>query len=170
MNRLLPTLAIAGALLGATAVPVRAEADEASAFSKPNAIGLSISTIAGSGVTYRRWFENRMGLQVAAIPFLGVDAAGGTTGFINAGAQVMYAPYKTEALALYGLLGYGIGANLTGSQIDVGLAPGLGADWFFAPNFALSAALGYTFSSTQTSRRLSYGLSPGFTVGGLFYF
>ncbi|MNY65779.1 hypothetical protein D3C86_2031030 [compost metagenome] len=82
----------------------------------------------------------------------------------------MYAPLKTDSFALYGLLGYGLGANLSGSQIDVGVAPGLGADWFLSPNFALSAALGYTFSSTQTSRRTSYGLSPGFTVGGMVYF
>lgn len=172
MNRILQTLAIVGALLGSAVTPAMAQpsAPAANTFSNPNALGLTVSTISGSGITYRRWFENNMGVQVAAIPFLGVNSDGSMGGFLNAGVQAMYAPLKTDSVALYGLLGWGVGVNLSGGQIDSGVAPGLGVDWFLSPNFALTGALGYTFSSTQTSQRVSYALSPGFTIGGMFYF
>ncbi|MNX57337.1 hypothetical protein D3C86_881530 [compost metagenome] len=154
------------------AAPATAVAAEQPAPSNPNGLGLSVSTLAGSGVTYRRWLDNGLGFQVAGVPFMGMKDDGSLGGFYNIGAQVMYAPLRFDNVSFYGMLGAGVGNNLYAGRSDAGIAPGVGMDWSLSPNFALVAALGYTLSMTQTAspRRTTYGLSPGFTVGGLVCF
>lgn len=154
------------------------------------ALGLSVSYLAGSGLTYRRWFENDWGVQVAGIPFVTVSN-NVPSGFVNLGLQGMVPFFKGERVRLYGLLGTGAAYNvsntyaypapaLDGTQPpavmvssdrwDLGVAPGVGVDYLFYNNFALTAALGYTVSRTSgRDVTPSWSLGPGGTFGVLVY-
>jgi hypothetical protein len=166
------TLLAALITLSCALSPVAAQAAEQPALPARNGLGLGVSTLAGSGITYRRWLDNGVGFQVAGIPFVGMKDDGSLGGFYNIGAQVMYAPLRFDSVVCYGMLGAGVGNNLYAGKSDAGIAPGIGLDWYLSPSFVLVTTVGYTLSMTQTlsPRRTTYGLSPGFTVGGLVCF
>lgn len=154
------------------------------------ALGLSLSFLSGSGLTYRRWFANDWGVQVAGIPFVTVSNSV-PTGFLNLGLQGMMPLFKGERIRLYGLMGVGAGYNVSnyatypapgpdgivGAPVmvfrdrwDLGVAPGLGLDYLFYNNFALTGAVGYTFSRTSGNDAApSWALGPGGTIGALVY-
>lgn len=154
------------------------------------ALGVAVSFLSGSGLTYRRWFDNDWGFQVSGVPWMTLQE-GMLTGFTNLGAQAMMPIFKGDRIRLFGLLGFG--ALYTASRTttypdndytkppvyglstrtDLGLAPGIGLDYLFLNNFAVTAALGYTFSQSSESGVNNGaprpGFSPGGTIGALVY-
>lgn len=147
------------------------------------ALGVGASNIAGSGLTYRRWYENGWGYQVAGLPIVTVDQNVWRT-WVNLGAQAMLSIYRTDRVRLFGLLGLGAAytsnpnydpntgtyTGASSNRWDLGVAPGIGADVFVFNNVALTAALGYTVSRTTLDAEVpQYGLNPGATVGVLVY-
>lgn len=153
------------------------------------ALGVTVSYLSGSGLTYRHWLENDWGFQVSGVPFMSLQE-GQLTGFANLGLQAMMPIFKGDRVRLFGLLGFGAAytANRNASypdgnysnpvytlatRTDLGIAPGIGLDYLFFNNFALTAALGYTFSQTTRSDYQNGapqpGLSPGGTIGALIY-
>ncbi len=147
-------------------------------------VGLQISSLSGSGASYRHWTESGWGFQVAGIPALSYDGKK-VSGFVNLGLQGMKTLLKTDRLRLYTLLGIGAlyrpnevrtrfddasqgYVTRTGDAWDLGIAPGLGVDYRIYDRFVLSGALGYTFSRQSFATELpSYAYSPGFTLGTL---
>lgn len=145
------------------------------------ALGVGGSNLAGSGLTYRRWFENGWGYQVAGVPLVSVEQNTWRT-WVNLGAQAMLSIYRTDRVRLFGLAGLGAAyasnpvmdqtGAFTGTttRLDIGLAPGIGADVFVFNNVALTASLGYTFSRTTVDALApQWGLNPGGSFGAMIY-
>lgn len=146
-----------------------------------HALGAGGSNISGSGITYRRWFENGWGYQVAGLPVVTVDQSGWRT-WINLGAQGMLSIYRTDRVRLFALAGLGAAHSSTplydgsgavsgaSTRLDLGVAPGIGADVFVFNNVALTASLGYTLSRTTLNTPTpQWGLNPGASFGALVY-
>lgn len=139
-------------------------------------LGLSISWLAGSGLTYRHWFNNGTGLQVAATPFF--QPSGGTiSGFANVGLQGMHTVLHAETFRAFWILGYGLLVMTNGTDspsMDHGVAPGIGLDYYPTKNLALHAALAYTVSYKIRPAGKDFdaglGFSPGGALGAFFYF
>lgn len=150
-------------------------------------LGASLSWVAGSGVSYRRWWKNGFGLQVAAVPLLSLQDSN-LTGLMNIGIQGMGPIVHNRVFRAFWLLGYGVafdrgvfyrnvsqdGTLSSAYRLDQGIAPGVGLDWMIAPNLALHGAIGYTVSFSGTtesgSLQLRPGFAPGVALGSYFYF
>lgn len=134
-----------------------------------HSLGVSVSWLTGSGLTYRRWFENGLGFQVAGVPMLTT-----TNTFVNVGGQVMQLITKNDAFCLYGLTGFGVGYSAsngfgTGVPInhtDIGIPLGVGMDWYVTRDVACTLAIGYTLSTSfNGAQSAGYGFTPGFSFG-----
>lgn len=185
-----------GLVVAVETISAKGEPDKATIAETPvrptnyaRALGLSASNLSGSGLTYRRWFENDWGVQVAGIPFVTVTN-NLPSGFVNLGLQGMMPFFKGERVRLYGLLGVGAAYSLNrystyvpgpggadGSMVttttdrwDLGIAPGIGLDYLFFNNLAVTTAVGYTVGRTSGSQQdPSWSLSPGGSIGVLVY-
>lgn len=164
MNR---SVLMTSLLICLTASPAGAE--EASSSLPLQSLGVSVSWLTGSGLSYRRWFENGYGYQVAGVPLVTT-----TNTFVNVGAQVMQVITKNEAFRIYGLTGFGVGYGAsngfgTGVPInhtDIGVPLGVGFDWYVARNVACTLGVGYTLSTSfNGSQSAGYGFTPGFSFG-----
>ena len=130
--------ALSLALLLGFAGPALAEVDARDS----HGIGIYVSNIAGSGLTYSRTFSNGWGFHVSGI---GWGQAG--SAFANLGAAVTREIDRRDTGTLYGLLaaGTGIGSFFGGgglaggSNVQVNVAPGIGFAW--GP---LNVELGYS--------------------------
>lgn len=174
-----PIATTASASIASAALRTTALAQTYALLPEPaNSIGLGISWLSGSGVTYRHWFPDGFGFQVAAVPFLSIspNASGSSslTGLGNIGMQGMYKFLRWQNFRLFWLLGFGYAYNTwftdgNGTpRNDFGLAPGIGADWMLASNLGLNLSLGYTVSYTQIGGQPGQpGFSPG-AGGGIF--
>ncbi len=185
-----------GLVVAVEPISAKGEPDKATIAETPvrpvnygRAMGLSVSNLSGSGITYRRWFENDWGYQVAGIPFVSVSN-NEPSGFVNLGVQGMMPFFKGQRVRLYGLLGLGALYNRTqttayppqnpdgtyppgvpavSERWDLGVAPGVGVDYLFFNNLGVTAAVGYTFSRQSGTQGASWGLSPGGSFGVLVY-
>ncbi len=148
-------------------------------------IGVTVSWVAGSGVSYRHWWQNGFGFQVAAVPLISYQNDS-LSGLMNVGVQGMGPIVLNRTFRLFWLLGYGAAFdrgyfyNLSYAgkpdayRLDQGVAPGVGLDLMITPNFALHAGLAYTVSYSGNSETgtlvLKPGFSPGGAIGSYFYF
>lgn len=150
-----------------------------------NALGVSVTWIGGSGLTYRHWFENNVGVQVAGIPWVTADLPGTNgaitegTSFLNFGGQVMWRFLHQSDMQIYalGAIGYGFqkntifynGKNSPKQHMDLGVAPGLGIDKKIAPNVWLNGELSYTFGFQTNDSVSSSNFIPGIGAGVFYY-
>lgn len=145
-----PVTAITCALLLLSATPVLAkESASPSAAVFPqheHAFGLTGSWLSGSGFTYRHWFENEWGFQIAAVPFIAPQFT-----FVNGGGQVMKHFFRNDKVRIFGLAGVGVG-YYTDNTV-VGIPVGAGLDWFVSDNLLFNLSLGYTLSSNHANRQ-----------------
>lgn len=122
------SLLTAAILLAATATPALAW-DGADS---KNAVGLYISNLAGSGLTYMRELDGGWGFHVSLVGW-----GQGSSMFFNGGAALTREIDRRPWGVLYGLLGAGAGLNTFsgeaglqgGSNLQVNLAPGIGFAW-----------------------------------------
>lgn len=122
----IPVLALL--MTAALATPAFAQNEPAD----QHAVGLYISNIAGSGLTYTRTFSSGWGFHVSGIGW----GQGGST-FANVGAAVTRDIDRREFGTLYGLLavGTGIGSFFGGgglsatNNVQANIAPGIGFAW-----------------------------------------
>lgn len=127
-------------------------------------VGLMISTIAGSGLTYQHVFPNGWGFHVS-----GIGWGQGASFFYNFGGAVTKTFIEREWGNVYGLAAVGYGLNLfsglsrgTGSAtIESNFAPGIGVNWGI-----LTAELGYSFYNNSGGP----GLQPAGGAGLMFRF
>lgn len=129
-------------------------------------VGVQVSWLSGSGLTYRRWLDNGFGFQVSGVPFLTSGSS-----FINVGGQVMKEFFRSRTVRGYGLLGAGLAYSYGGTSYDnngaqvaaptslnVGIPLGIGGEWFVTDNLAFTAGAGYTLA-------FPLSFSPGGTIG-----
>ena len=97
-----------------------------------HAVGLYVSNMSGSGLSYQRLFGNGWGFRVS-----GIGWGQGGSAFVNAGAEVTKEIDRTEWGSLYGLLATGVGLGTFtgggglagGNNLQANIAPGLGLQW-----------------------------------------
>jgi hypothetical protein len=149
----LKTIAITAALL--ILPPVAAAQAETTADTQ--GVGMYISNIAGSGLTYSRHFNNGWGFHLSGI---GWGQSGNA--FINAGAAVTRDFTIANEARLYGLVAVGTGlgsfagaapANPSRPDLQANFAPGVGLA--LGP---FNVELGYSVFTNQTG--------PGFCPAG----
>lgn len=163
MNKLRNGALALALAFGLSATPALA-ADYGTPSPASQGVGLMISNIAGSGLTYQRVFPNGWGFHVSGIGW-------GQSGsfFYNFGGAVTKSFIEREWGNVYGLVAVGYGLNLftglskgTGSaNIESNLAPGIGVNWGI-----LTAELGYSFYNNASGP----GLTPAGGVGLMFRF
>ncbi|MEB3205607.1 MAG: hypothetical protein VKP57_13025 [Candidatus Sericytochromatia bacterium] len=108
--------------------------------------GVTLSNLAGSGFSYRRWLASGRGFQISGFPYLN-----GTDTFFNVGGQVMQSFFEAPDGRGYGLLAAGVGLGSLATSWFGGpawnLSVGGGADLRLAANLVLSAQLAYSLSA-----------------------
>lgn len=161
MKRSLAALAILAVVTG-TSLPALAQTPAAP---EPHTqgVGIQMSWLSGSGLTYRRWLPEGWGLQVAAFPYFTGDYY-----FFNPGGQVMKEMFRNDNIRAYGLAGVGLatyGSSYSGSGFQLGIPVGGGLDWFWGKNFAVTMGVGYTLAFTSQSNMPSF--TPGGTIGAM---
>lgn len=150
MRSLIGSIALALTVGFATPALAQTESEDS------HAIGLYVSNIAGSGLTYTRHFQNGWGFHLSGIGW----GQGGTT-FANVGGAVTRDISRRDYGTLYGLLAagtaigsfFGGGGLAGGSNVQVNVAPGVGFGW--GP---LTVEVGYSFFNNENG--------PGFTPAG----
>lgn len=131
------------------------------------ALGLSVSNMAGSGLTYLRMNENGFGWRVAGIGW-GSQGSGGA--FWNVGAAAIREFDRKEWGSIYGMLSAGAGLRVFSGAFglpaqggpEINLAPGIGIN--LGPVF-LEA--GYSVWHNPADR---VGFGPAFGGGLLYWF
>jgi hypothetical protein len=151
---------IALALVAGLAAPAHAQA----VASDRHAVGVYVSNIAGSGLTYTRNFNNGWGFHVS-----GIGWGQGGSAFYNFGGAVTKDFVERDWGAVYGLAAVGYGVDLftgfsgskPGANIQSNFAPGVGLRYHM-----LQLELGYSIFANANG--------PGFTPAGgaglLFHF
>ena len=163
MNKLRNGALAAVLSLGLFAAPAMAQGQDL-APRETQGVGLMISNIAGSGLTYQRTFKNGFGFHVS-----GIGWGQGGSFFYNFGGAVTKNLMTRDWGDLYGLVAVGYGVNLSsafsgvpaGSRIESNIAPGIGVRWGI-----LTAELGYSFYMNSGGP----GLTPAGGVGVMFNF
>ena len=156
----LRTALVTAALTAAMAAPGFAQA----APRTPDSVGVMVSNIAGSGLTYEHVFPNGWGFHVS-----GIGWGQGSSFFYNFGGAVTKNFVEREWGDLYGLVAVGYGINLFsgfsgvpgGTNVQTNLAPGLGVRWGI-----LTAELGYSLYVNSGGP----GLIPAGGAGLMFRF
>jgi len=147
---------------------VVAEQPAAETLYPPDAIGLAVSWVSGSGLMYRHFFDD-WGIQVCGVPYVT-----GNVAFLNFGGQVMYRVIKRYPFQFSPLLGVGYAFNkntfLSASEkADMGIAPGVQLDYAFNRNLWAFAHIGYTFGA-QVTTSMTADFKPGGGLGAYFAF
>jgi hypothetical protein len=127
-------------------------------------IGMMISNIAGSGLTYERVFRNGWGFHVS-----GIGWGQGSSFFYNFGGAITKNIVEREWGDVYGLVAVGYGLNLFSgfsgvpgnARVESNVAPGIGVRWGI-----LTAELGYSFYLNSGGP----GLTPAGGAGLMFHF
>jgi hypothetical protein len=134
MSRHVLTAFLAPAIALALAAPALAQSPAPAPRAESHAVGLYLSNMSGSGLSYQRLFGNGWGFRVS-----GIGWGQGSSAFINAGAEVTKEIDRNDWGSLYGLLATGVGLGTFtgnsgaglggGSNLQANLAPGLGLQW-----------------------------------------
>ncbi|MEB3198582.1 MAG: hypothetical protein VKP62_15400 [Candidatus Sericytochromatia bacterium] len=127
-------------------------------------LGMSVSWIAGSGLTYFRTFPNGFGYHVA-----GVGWGQGASGFWNVGGALTKELARHSSGSLYGLLASGAGISLFsgmgglsgGTSPQINVAPGAGFTW---GNFFFEGGMSFFYNDQ------GFGYTPAFGGGLLWWF
>jgi hypothetical protein len=147
MSRLFSTAFLAPAIALVLASPALAQTPATR--TEGHAVGLYVSNMSGSGLSYQRLFGNGWGFRVS-----GIGWGQGGSAFVNAGAEVTKEIDRTDWGSLYGLLATGVGlGSFTGNagaglgggtNLQANLAPGLGLQWGL-----LNVEIGYSIYSNS---------------------
>jgi len=151
---------------------VVAEQPAADTLYPPDAIGLGVSWVSGSGLVYRHWVDETWGFQLGGIPYVQ-----GTFAFVNFGGQIMYRAIKRYPYQFSPLLGIGYAYNKNswfvqnGEKTDIGLAPGVQLEYALNRNLWAYAHIGYTMGAQITTGATpSADFRPGGGLGMFFAF
>jgi hypothetical protein len=165
MKQLSHALLAAAMIVGMTAVPAVAHSRTSEPEKPHHSLGVMVSNIAGSGLTYQHRFDSGWGFHVS-----GIGWSQGGSAFYNFGGAVTKDFVEREWGALYGLAAVGYGVDMfSGFAGPSGTRPGANIQSNFAPGIGLryhmlQLELGYSIFANASG--------PGFTPaggGGLFF-
>jgi hypothetical protein len=165
MKQLPHALLAAAMMVGATSLPAMAQSRTYESEKTNHSIGVMLSNIAGSGLTYQHRFDSGWGFHIS-----GIGWGQGGSAFYNFGGAVTKDFVEREWGSIYGLAAVGYGLDMfsgftgtrasgAGATVQSNFAPGVGLRYHM-----LQLELGYSIFTNANG--------PGFTPaggGGLFF-
>lgn len=164
MKKLQHAFFAATMIVGAAALPALADTPAAGSKKTHHGIGLMLSNIAGSGLTYQQRFDNGWGYHIS-----GIGWGQGGSAFYNFGGAITKDIVEHDWGSVYGLAAVGYGVDLfaglrgagAGANIQSNFAPGVGLRYHM-----LTMELGYSVYSNASGP----GFGPAGGAGVMFNF